>query len=831
MPLRSTFVSMILAVFGTALSALPAVGAAGAPESDGSVPPQDLRALDWRLCPGDLEPGALGTADARATCIPVELEPWGRLGIVGEGGVYWYVTEVQAGNLRHPSLLLGKVAEAYELWIAGEQVGGVGSLPPESLSDYDRHLQVPLPDRTRDGDRVLVGLRVWASEEMGGFGGGPFEGEFLLGESDRLARRAVLHDLPRSILVVLFLFAGVYHLMLRIRGMGERSFLWFGLLAFDFAVYTFLRTQWKYALPFSFITLKEAEFAAMYLGPVIGLEFFWSLVGRPIARWLRVYQVGLAALALMVVLEPGLRWNLVTLDAFYVSLVPFSVATLTLLTGEAARGRAEARDLLVASVLLFATVFSDVLLTKGILGLPRLAPVGFGLLLLGMAIALTSKVGRLQRESENLKAELEARVRERTRELETLQEIVQAINRRFELEDVMIAVLEQGRRLVPQADRGVFLFRDPARDVFEVVATTGWAEGGVELVLPTTVALRRYRDEAAEIAPGITLVDRPESGPGFEHVAHLAGPRSLLCFRIDVADEVVGFVVFDDLSERDAFRRIDVLTLVHYREQVLTAVAKALSFRELVAKRQEAEQANRAKTDFLTTVSHELRSPLNSIIGFSGVLLDRLPPSDDSRHHRFLENIQSSGRHLLTLINEILDLSKIEAGRVEPRFESVDPAEAVRGVVGVASGVAAQRGIVVDVELEPYLPLVRADVGMLRQILWNLLSNAIKFSADGERVEVRASTSPTGSAVVFEVRDRGIGIPPEDHERIFRPFEQVDSSVARRYGGTGLGLALVRQMLELHRGTIELESEPDHGSVFRVRLPAAGVADPALGAI
>lgn len=249
---------------------------------------------------------------------------------------------------------------------------------------------------------------------------------------------------------------------------------------------------------------------------------------------------------------------------------------------------------------------------------------------------------------------------------------------------------------------------------------------------------------------------------------------------------------------------------------------------ELAKANLQAEAASRAKSQFLASMSHELRTPLNSVLGFAEILRERLAGTIDPRLERFLDHIQTSGRHLLGLINDILDLSKIEAGKFELSIEPVSLEDVVRGVTSVIDGIARPRRIAIDIVVEPALPLLRADPPRLKQVLYNLLSNAIKFSPDDSAVRViaRRSTAresarhPAG--LVLEVIDAGPGIRKEDQELIFEEFRQLDGTISRNMGGTGLGLALVKRFVELHGGAVEIDSELGRGSTFRVHLPLDG---------
>jgi signal transduction histidine kinase/CheY-like chemotaxis protein len=241
-------------------------------------------------------------------------------------------------------------------------------------------------------------------------------------------------------------------------------------------------------------------------------------------------------------------------------------------------------------------------------------------------------------------------------------------------------------------------------------------------------------------------------------------------------------------------------------------------FHELEETNRRLEAASRHKSQFLANMSHELRTPLNSIIGFSEVLLDEsLGALSAEERREFLGNILSSGRHLLRLINDILDLSRIEAGRVELRLERLALAEMIEGVLTTVRPLAAKKQISIDVDLDPTLSTLVADTGKVKQILYNLLANAIKFTGEGGRAGLRLTRQ--ASEAWFAVWDTGIGIEPADQARIFEEFQQVETTTARQYEGTGLGLALAKKFVELHGGRIWVDSTPGEGSTFTFTLP------------
>jgi len=234
----------------------------------------------------------------------------------------------------------------------------------------------------------------------------------------------------------------------------------------------------------------------------------------------------------------------------------------------------------------------------------------------------------------------------------------------------------------------------------------------------------------------------------------------------------------------------------------------------------ELLRVNNLKNEFLANMSHELRTPLNAIIGFSELLLDAGDGSLNNDQREYVGDILSSGRHLLELINDILDLSKIEAGKMRLALDEFDISLVVEEAMATLRVEAGRKEIILDAVLDPRIPSLIADRGKFKQILTNLLSNAVKFTPAGGRVSL--STAQEGDWLRVMVEDAGIGIRPEDQERIFAAFVQVDGSYARKYQGTGLGLTLVKRFVEMHGGEISVLSEVGKGSVFTFRLPCQG---------
>jgi PAS domain S-box-containing protein len=238
---------------------------------------------------------------------------------------------------------------------------------------------------------------------------------------------------------------------------------------------------------------------------------------------------------------------------------------------------------------------------------------------------------------------------------------------------------------------------------------------------------------------------------------------------------------------------------------------------EMLRAKVAAENANRIKSEFLANMSHELRTPLNSIIGFSDMLLDEIPGEINDKQSQYIYNISQSGKHLLNIINEILDISKIESGKMKLYKEKVALDEVYKELYSTIKHLADKKNIDIKISLDSEENYVSADRAKLKQILFNLTSNAIKFTENGGDVIINTSTNE--KFVHISVIDTGIGIPKEGLKRLFTPFMQLDSSEARKYEGTGLGLALSKELVELHGGSIWAESEPGKGSNFTFTLP------------
>jgi signal transduction histidine kinase len=261
-----------------------------------------------------------------------------------------------------------------------------------------------------------------------------------------------------------------------------------------------------------------------------------------------------------------------------------------------------------------------------------------------------------------------------------------------------------------------------------------------------------------------------------------------------------------------------VQLLQTFATQSALAIQNARLFREIEDKSRQIEAANRHKSEFLANMSHELRTPLNAIIGFSEVLQERLFGELNDKQAEYTSDILTSGQHLLSLINEILDLSKVEAGRMELELAPFDLPLAIDNARTFVRERAVKHGINLDLNVDDRLGEYVGDERKIKQILLNLLSNAVKFTPEGGRITISANKTENGAEI--SVSDTGIGIPPSEQPTIFEEFRQVGGDYAHKKEGTGLGLTLAKKFVELHGGKIWVESEVGKGSTFTFTLPA-----------
>jgi len=432
-------------------------------------------------------------------------------------------------------------------------------------------------------------------------------------------------------------------------------------------------------------------------------------------------------------------------------------------------------------------------------------------------------------ENVRLFKDLEARTGELTRsvgELRALGEVGRAVSSTLDLETVLATVVAHANQLSGTEGGAVYEY-DEEEAEFHLRVARGYDEEGVDAI--RAVAIRKGEGVVGRMAvtrAPVQIADILDEGAYQSRLRDVLvrhGHRALLAIPLVREDTLIGGLVVNR-RRPGAFAPEVVELLTTFAAQSALAIQNARLFKAL-------EVASRHKSEFLASMSHELRTPLNAIIGYSEMLQEEAADDEQESFVSDLGKIKAAGKHLLELINAVLDLSKIEAGRMELYLEDFDVAPLIRDMAAVIQPLAEKNGNRLDVTCAPDVGAMHADVTKLRQAVFNLLSNACKFTERGTvSLAVSREAKPTGDWVRFIVTDTGIGMTAEQMAKLFQEFSQADASTTKRYGGTGLGLSLSRRLCRMMGGDVTVESEPGHGSTFTIRLPAnvAAPAPPAL---
>jgi signal transduction histidine kinase len=485
-----------------------------------------------------------------------------------------------------------------------------------------------------------------------------------------------------------------------------------------------------------------------------------------------------------------------------------------------------------------------------ILGLGVLA-LGAGLVLaFWQARSVTHPLDELARGAQEIAAgNLEQKIRVQSRDEvgrlgEAFNRMGESLRARWEIDrdisstlylDAILQTICSHARALLKSDIAFVAPYDPVRGVATIVAGVGHRGDtmrGVEIVPGQGAG--GYVLEAGEPLMSPDYASDPRITHEYDEMVGREGIVSSLVVPIPLKDKTIGLLYVAN-RRRTTFTTGDQDVLSRLAAQAAVAIENARLYaqvrqyadeleakveartQELRVANRQLEAASQHKSEFLANMSHELRTPLNAIMGFSEVLLERMFGELNEKQAEFLQDVLSSGRHLLSLINDILDLSKVEAGRMELQLAPFDLSLAVGSAVSFIRERAARHGISLSLTDDDSLSTFVADERKVRQILLNLLSNAVKFTPDNGRIEVSARRVRDRAEI--SVSDTGIGIAPEDQEVVFEEFRQVGTQHMQKREGTGLGLALAKRFVELHGGTISVQSEVGKGSTFTFTLP------------
>ncbi len=406
-------------------------------------------------------------------------------------------------------------------------------------------------------------------------------------------------------------------------------------------------------------------------------------------------------------------------------------------------------------------------------------------------------------------------------ELRALGEVSRAVNSTLDLETVLSTIVAKAVPLSGTEAGAIYVFDERQREL-HLRATYGMDQDLID-----TLARQRIRLDEAIVAQALAhrepvqiadLKEQPTSA--VNEIILRAGFRALLVAPLLRGEEIVGTLVVRRRTP-GAFRQNTVDLIKTFATQSVLAIQNARLFHEIEDKGRQLELASKHKSQFLANMSHELRTPLNAILGYTELILDSIYGEAPEKMRSVLERVQTNGKHLLGLINDVLDLSKIEAGQLTLSLADYSVAELVQGVYVAVEPLAAQKNLALATRVAKGLPAGHGDDRRLAQVLLNLVGNAIKFTEKGE-VAIEASISDGYFRIA--VRDSGHGIAAADQAKIFEEFQQVDNSSTRQTGGTGLGLAISKRIVEMHGGRILVDSELGKGSTFTISIPVKVVS-------
>jgi diguanylate cyclase (GGDEF)-like protein len=430
--------------------------------------------------------------------------------------------------------------------------------------------------------------------------------------------------------------------------------------------------------------------------------------------------------------------------------------------------------------------------------------------------ALADKFNEMAEKLSELYATLEHKVMARTRELQALNQIATTANQSLELQGLLDSTLQKVIEVTPFESGYIELF-DAKEDQFILKSHRGFTPDLLNIFL-TTPESRKLSKEVVETHTPAILENAQDSTIGNPLIS--VGYRTFIAFPIQSKNKIIGIFTLASRTPH-SFTAQDLQLLSSIGNQMGTALENANLYQKEQETVEKLMEMDRIKSEFLSNISHELRTPLTSIIGFSEILLDRLAGDLSTDQESFIKNMNTSGQYLLEIINNLLDLSKIKAGKMEIHSQRFSLRELLNTVQQTIIPMTYKKGLVFEINVADDIDLIYTDEGKMKQILLNLLGNAVKFTpAKGEINLIARKTRSAGiPAIEISVQDTGIGIPENALKKIFDEFQQIDGSYTRDYPGTGLGLAITKRFVEILKGEINVESHAGIGTTFKVVIP------------
>jgi signal transduction histidine kinase len=400
-------------------------------------------------------------------------------------------------------------------------------------------------------------------------------------------------------------------------------------------------------------------------------------------------------------------------------------------------------------------------------------------------------------------------------ELRALGEVTQAVNSTVDLETVLTTIVAKATQLSSTEAGAIYVF-DHASQEFRLRATYGLEDAIVAELRDRHIRIGETAiSEAAEQRVPIQIPDILNDPSATLDIIVRAGFRALLFVPLLGTDRIVGALIVRR-KQPGEFAKSTVELLQTFAAQSVLAIQNARLFSEIEEKSHQLAEASKHKSQFLANMSHELRTPLNAILGYTELILDGIYGAAPEKAQAVLKRVESNGKHLLGLINDVLDLSKIEAGQLKLSLADYSMKDVIYSVFSAVEALATKKKLNFKVDVPQDMPVGHGDEQKLTQVLLNLAGNAIKFTDTGE---IAIKLAAFNGAFSVAVHDTGPGIAPADQTKLFQQFQQADNSITKTKGGTGLGLAISKRIIELHGGSVSVESSVGHGSTFTFTLP------------